>query len=356
MTKGRLALLLAALWLVQPAWASAAAAEPVFADVAATLETENVDIDPDDPAIWINRADPARSLVIGTDKDVGLVVFDLEGRIVQRLDDGRLNNVDIRQDVMLDGETLTLVAASRRNDDTIALYTVDADGVLSKATPFAFPGAPRKIEDDIYGIGFYHDPAAGRLYVIASFKTGEIMQWQVTRAGPDLALTFARELAVPTQPEGVVADDELGFIYVGEEDGGLWRFAAAPDAAPDGYMVDKVGSQCLPEDDLEGLAIVKNENNTGYILVSAQGVNRYVLYARQPDADGNQPCYGSFRIVTGPTDPVSETDGLDVTTMPLGDAFPQGLMVVQDDRNEGFNRNFKFVSWADVMTAMKLPH
>lgn len=345
-------LLVAALCLVQPAWAQAA---PVFATVTATLETENVDIDPDDPAIWINRADPAQSRVIGTDKDVGLVVFDLDGKIVQRLPDGRLNNVDIRQDVMLGGESLTLVTASRRNDDTIVFYTVDATGTLTQASPFSFPGAPRKIEDDIYGIGLYHDGAAARLFVIASYKTGEIMQWEVTHADGKLTLTFARELSVPTQPEGVVADDELGFIYVGEEDGGLWRFAAAPDADPAGHLVDAVGSACLPEDDLEGLAIVKTANNGGYVLASAQGVNRYVLYARQPDADGNQPCYGAFDIGTGATDPASETDGLDVTTAALSDAFPAGLMVVQDDRNEGFTRNFKFVSWANVIAAMELP-
>src|SRR5688572_32114829 len=41
--------------------------------------------DTDDPAIWINPADPAKSLVIGTDKDSdgALYVYDLAGRIVK---------------------------------------------------------------------------------------------------------------------------------------------------------------------------------------------------------------------------------------------------------------------------------
>jgi 3-phytase len=351
----RSGLLVAVLCLVHPGSAFAQSA-PLFATVSAALETENVDIDPDDPAIWVNPADPAQSRVIGTDKDVGLVVFDLDGKIVQRLPDGRLNNVDIRQDVTLGGETLTLVTASRRNDDTIVFYTVDPTGTLVQASPFSFPGAPRAVEDDIYGIGLYHDAAVSRLFVIASFKTGEIMQWEVTRTDGKLALNFVRELSVPTQPEGVVADDELGLIYVGEEDGGLWRFAASPDAHATGHLVDAVGSACLPEDDLEGLAIVKTAGNGGYVLASAQGVNRYALYARHPGADGRQPCYGSFAIASGETDPVSETDGLDVTTMPLSGRFPAGLMVVQDDRNEGFSRNFKFISWADVIEAMNLPN
>jgi 3-phytase len=43
--------------------------------------TEPVRHDTDDPAIWINPADPAASLVLGTDKDAdgALYVFDLNG-------------------------------------------------------------------------------------------------------------------------------------------------------------------------------------------------------------------------------------------------------------------------------------
>ena len=79
------------------------AAEPKSGTVTAVLETEKVDEDPDDPAIWVNSEDPAKSRVLGTDKDYGLLVFDLEGRILQRFPDGRLNNVDVRTGVNLDG-------------------------------------------------------------------------------------------------------------------------------------------------------------------------------------------------------------------------------------------------------------
>jgi hypothetical protein len=37
----------------------------------------------DDPAIWVNRRDPSKSLVLGTLKDAGLQVYDLAGRVVQ---------------------------------------------------------------------------------------------------------------------------------------------------------------------------------------------------------------------------------------------------------------------------------
>lgn len=331
---------------------TAAAQEPPVVSVTAVRETEKVDVDPDDPAIWVNPADPARSRVIGTDKDFGLVVFDLEGKTLQKFPDGRLNNVDLRS-VTLDGEDVTLVAASKREDNTIVFYTVAADGTLAHAPTFAFPGAPDEIEDDIYGIGFYKD-AAGAVSVVASFKTGDVVQWAIGGTPAAMTLTFARRWMIPSQPEGVVADDQLGYLYVGEEDGGIWRFDAAPTGSTEGTLVDKVGSACLPRDDVEGMGVLATGPDSGWLVVSAQGVNRYALYPRKPDADGKQACVGSFGIVTGPTDPVGETDGLEVTSVPLGPDFPDGLMVVQDDRNEGFSRNFKYVSWADVAAALAL--
>jgi 3-phytase (myo-inositol-hexaphosphate 3-phosphohydrolase) len=335
--------------------APAGAQAPVFATITAVAESEAVEADPDDPAIWVNADDPAQSRIIGTDKQVGLVVFDLAGTAVQRLSDGRLNNIDLRQHVSLGGEELTLAAATRRDDDTIVFYTIDAEGTLAPAEPFAFPGAPREIGDDIYGLGLYHDARSGRLYVVVNFKTGDVFQWEVTSTDDRLALELRREWSVPSQPEGIVADDALGSIYVGEEDGGIWRFPADPEAEPIGTMIDAVGSACLPVDDVEGMAVGPSGGpEDGYLVVSAQGVNRYVLYPRRPDAEGRQPCLGGVEVGTGPTDPVSETDGLDVATGVVTQEFPRGVMVVQDDRNEGFSRNFKFVSWADVLEALGL--
>jgi len=37
------------------------------------------------------------------------------------------------------------------------------------------------------------------------------------------------------------------------------------------------------------------------------------------------------------------TDGLDVTTTPLGPRFPEGILVVEDDHNDGHRQNFKLV-------------
>ena len=44
-----------------------------------------------------------------------------------------------------------------------------------------------------------------------------------------------------------------------------------------------------------------------------------------------------------------DTDGIDVTTAGLGPAFPGGLFVAQDGKNEGSNQNLKLVPWQSIV-------
>ena len=50
----------------------------------------------DDPAIWVDPRDRTRGVILGTDKQAGLYVYDLAGRQRQYLAGGRPNNVDLR--------------------------------------------------------------------------------------------------------------------------------------------------------------------------------------------------------------------------------------------------------------------
>ena len=58
-------------------------------------------------------------------------------------------------------------------------------------------------------------------------------------------------------------------------------------------------------------------------------------------------------------DGVEGTDGLDVTSTPLGPEYPAGLLVVMDGENTDpdgstANQNFKLVSWQAVADALQL--
>jgi hypothetical protein len=66
----------------------------------------------------------------------------------------------------------------------------------------------------------------------------------------------------------------------------------------------------------------------------------------------------SFRIVDNPAlniDGVTNTDGIDVTNVSLGSAFPFGMFVVQDGTNPGANQNFKFIPWERIAKRITPP-
>ncbi len=105
--------------------------------------------------------------------------------------------------------------------------------------------------------------------------------------------------------------------------------------------------------DIEGVEIWAGPDGRGFIVLSNQGADNYAVYRRE----GDNAYVGSFHIVADPDrgiDGVSETDGLDVVSAPLGAKFPDGLLVVQDGRNLSprERQNYKFVSWRDIAAAL----
>lgn len=333
--------------------ASPVAAEVVGMPVTATAETVGIDGDVDDPAIWVHPSDPARSLILGTDKTRGLHVFALDGSEVAFFEDGEVNNVDIRP-VTRNGETRWLAAATERINEDVVFWWIDAAGAMTRAEPFAHAAAPADATlDDIYGFAMGRDPATGAIYALVNWKSGHVQQFEVSVADDwTLSLAEVRRFAVETQPEGIVMDDAAGHIYLGEEDVAIWRFPADPAAEAVATEIDRIGGDCLPVDDVEGLAIYDGPDGR-WLVASAQGIHRYAFYPL--DGAAAPPCARLLEIRAGEEiDGVTETDGLDVVSAPLGPDFPEGMLVVMDDQNAGFTTNFKMVSWADIRAALRL--
>jgi len=313
-------------------------------NVTATVETEPVpsnDDAADDPCIWIHPTDPSLSTIIGTHKKdgAGLIVYDLDGNELQKVMDGRMNNVDIRYNFPLDGEMVALVVSTNRDLNTLSIYKIDPEtryliSVSARELPVG-------LDDGVYGICMYKNPTTDKYYAFPNDKTGKIEQWELFDNGDGLVDgTLVRTLNVDTQPEGCVADDIQGILYVGEEDHALWRFNAEADAPTNKTLVDSVGTHIYP--DLEGLSMYYIDEKTGYLLASSQGNNTYIIYERQIP----NKYVGTFNIIDGEfTDGVKETDGIDVTNFNLGPNFPQGMFIVQDGFNANANQNFKCVPW-----------
>jgi len=294
----------------------------------------------DDPAIWINTAVPEKSLILGTDKKSGLAVYNLKGELKQFLASGRLNNVDLRQDLDISAEKVSIVAASNRDFNSISLYKMDKDGVLIQQ-----PDIKTTLKE-VYGLCMYHAGKSNRTYVYINDKDGSYQQYELLMNSGHINGKLVREFKLADQPEGCVANDATGELFVGVEDAGIWKLAADPQQSSDLTQVDLIGDRL--KDDVEGLALYQNGDKS-YLLVSSQGDDSYAIYS----AVAPYQYLGSFQIKSNVQlgiDGASETDGLEVTSANLGGDFSHGLLVVQDGHNvmPVEPQNFKLVSFKDI--------
>jgi 3-phytase len=328
--------------VVTPAALAAAALETVMA----TVETDPVPNGgdaADDPAIWVNPNDPAQSVIIGTDKRGGLAVYELSGKQIQYLPDGQMDNVDLRDGFKLDGQTVAIVTASNRKDNSIAIYKINPQSRTLENV------AARKIKHGltVYGMCMYRSAKTGKIFYFGTSKSGEVEQWELFEINGKVDAKKARNFKLGSVVEGCVADDELGHFYVSEEAVGIWKFGAEPETGSDHTQVAKVGDGHLFAD-VEGLAIAYGKDGAGYLIASSQGNHSYVVYRRE----GNNEFVKKFRVSAGEgVDGCEETDGIDVTTANLGPSFPHGVFVVQDGFNDKGNQNFKLVP---LQTIVKL--
>jgi 3-phytase len=327
--------------------------------VKPSVETEPVDDygdAADDPAIWVHPTDPSRSLIIGAQKKRGLYVYDLSGKTLQVLPDGRMNNVDLRSGFKLGTSSVAIVAASNRTTRTLALYKVDT--ATRRLVDVALNPIPTGFRDP-YGLCLYRSAKTGDFYAFMNdSETGAYKQWRLRAQGDKVVAEVVREFTVGTQAEGCAADDETGALYVAEEDIGLWRYEAEPDGADRRVSLDTTTDKGNLDADVEGIAIYYGERGTGYVLVSNQGSDNYAVYRRE----GRNEFLGFFAVGADPAagiDGASETDGLDVTSTPLGPGFPHGVFVAQDGRNitPDERQNFKLVPWERIANVLseKLP-
>jgi len=324
------------------------ATTPIIGDPAvsvfATAETAPVgtanDDAADDPAIWRNPVDPAKSLIVGTDKKAGLHVYDLEGRDLAFLGGGLYNNVDLVE--LADGRVI--VAASDRTDPATAhLLIATLDTASAKLTRIARIEVG---EGEGYGVCMGAPAADGTVDIFSAPKEGVIYRTQVRLAADGSGATGSTSVltTVPSQPEGCVVDPRTNTLYIGEEAAGIW---AIDMRSGDKELVATVDNKMLVAD-VEGLALAPEGTDGGYLVASSQGDNAYAVYK----LPGMEPL-GRFRIAQGTLGATEETDGIGLRTGSFGPDYPAGLFVAQDGINPPSAQNFKLVSWASILEALE---
>ncbi|AQR75945.1 phytase [Sphingomonas sp. LM7] len=297
----------------------------------------------DDPAIWTRVGGFAfggkaqDGIILGTDKKAGLYVFGLDGQSLQFLPEGLLNNVDLRS-----AGPGFVAGASDRGRMGVALYRFAGEGQLR---PAGFVKS-----DVVEPYGFCMGRIDGALIAVLIAKDGQVREYTLAETASGITGTERRRYAVGSQSEGCTVDDASATLYIGEEMKGVWRYPLRA-AAGTRTLVAGVGDGRLVAD-VEGTTLIRDGGRT-LLLVSSQGDSAFAVWDVS-GAAGAERYVGRFRVAAaGGVDAVSGTDGLDAWTGPIG-PYGEGLVVVQDDVNEGGAQNFKLVDWARVRAALGL--
>ena len=292
----------------------------------------------DDPAIWRNPANPAASLIVGTDKKGGLYVYDLKGAQKSFLAAPGLNNVDL---IDISGGRVLVIASDRSDLTTVNLFMALLDTATGKLAP---AGKIAVGPGEGYGICMVKPAGQAGIIAFSAPKGGTIYRTVIKEAAGVFTGTTTTLAQVPTQTEGCIADPRSGTLYIGEEDAGIWAIDMTTGAK---RMVAAIDNKLLVAD-VEGLAIAPEGKDGGYLVASSQGDNAYAVF-RLPDVTP----VGRFRIAQGAFGSVEETDGIELDNRDFGPDFPKGIFIAQDGVNAPSAQNFKYVRWDEVLAALE---
>lgn len=298
--------------------------------------TEKVRYDTDDPAIWINPQDASKSLILGTDKETkgGLFAYDLTGKIVNKVPNlKRPNNVDLRYGFSLNGKKIDVAAVTERETNMVRLYQLPD---LKEVGAFSvFDGEQLR---DPMGISMYKNPETNEMYAIVGRKTGPsgsyLWQYKLIEKNGKITGEVVRKFGNFSglkEIESIAVDDALGYVYYSDERFAVHQYYADPAKGDQELLLFGKGDF---KSDLEGISIYPTSEKTGYILVSNQQADTFNVYLRENPAQG--------RIAEIPVSTL-ESDGSEVTAVPLGERFPKGIFVAMSN-----GKVFHIYDWRDI--------
>lgn len=325
----------------------------VFPDaITPDVITEKTPHDTDDPAIWIHPEDPSKSLIIGTDKEVGggLYVYNLDGKIVNKFPDmARPNNVDVAYGLILNGKKTDIAVTTERKTHKIRIFSLPDLKPIDNGGIDIFVGEKGEDERDGMGIALYTktiDSLNTEIHAIVGRKSGPsgtyLWQYKLSDDGTgnvkgEVLRKFG-SYSGKKEIEAIAVDNELGFVYYSDETVGVKKYYADPEKGDEELALF---AQKDAKRDHEGIAIYKKDAQTGYILVSNQQRNTFLVYERE----GHNGNPNEHKLIAEIPVSTVECDGADVSSINFGTKFPNGIFVAMSN-----GMVFHIYDWNKIQT------
>lgn len=293
------------------------------------LATDPVAHDADDAAVWVHPSRPERSLILGTNKQDGkggaLVVFGLNGR-TQRTIAGidRPNNVDVEYGFKLNNRNVDLAVVTERGKRRLRIFAISANGTLADVSGntnvFVGEAGP---QSEPMGISMYRDAKTGQIDAIVSRKfgpqTGYLGRFRLVANQGRVDVADVGRLGAFSgegEIESIIVDDAAKTVYYSDENAGL-RSVRMDGSSP------RLFGKAIFKGDREGLAMLD-----GHLMATDQlERNSRLLAFNQHSTD--EP----VAIFTTGAD---STDGIEICPRPLGNRFPNGILVAMNSKDKNF--------------------
>ncbi len=300
------------------------------------VETSSVRGDADECEFWIDFNNPKRSVLIGNDKEKPgrIHVWDMNGsEIFKTPPIDRPTGMDVRYNIPLGKRRVDVVLTAVRGNNSLRLY--EFENKSRRLIDRTISGDIRTDLDSVYGACLYKRPSGGELFAFVSNKNGRsIRQYHIFDNGlGKFDGRLVRKLGATERfrrVEGMVADDELGYLYAADEREAIYKYYADPSKTH--RLILKFATDDGIYKDREGLALYLQPDGKGYLVVSVQGKSAFNIYERSGD--------NAFVKQVKPKG-VYYTDGIAVTSQPIMPKFPKGVMAAHNDTNT----NFVLYSW-----------
>lgn len=310
--------------------------------------TDTTPNDTDDPAIWIDKSNPEKSLILGTDKGDstgGIFVFDLKGKLIPSLclqNLSRPNNIDVEYGFLFNGKTIDIAVFTERGKNKIRVVAIPEFKFIDNGGIEVFANEVDSLRQPM-GIGLYKDKN-NDIYAFVSRKNGPkigyIHQYLLVSKDSFVVAKFIRqfgEFSGNKEIEAIVVDDELGYVYYSDEGVGVRKYYA--DANKGNQQLAMFATTGISQDH-EGLSIYTLPKGKGFIILSDQQANKFHIYSRK-GSWFNPHDHKLLKIVKAKTD---ESDGSEITSVPLNADFPKGIFVAMST-----DKTFHFYRAEDII-------
>ena len=304
-----------------------------------------------DVALSVASDDDGVSLLITAYGNAGLITYGTDGQPIEsELADGPTWAVAVRDGFPLDGVNRTLAVTANSNFNGLAAYVVDdrADDKLTRLGFGFVTGA------QFSSVALYRSPRTGAFHVFAATDAGTINQYTLDGGDGGVGATLVRTLSVTRGVNGLAVDDEASALFVIERGTAIWRYGAEPDDTTERVQVVELGGTAPLSANVNRLGLYRAGAANGYLMAADTTEGTFAVIDRR-----SLSFVGTFRLVAtdGGIDGITANGarGLAVTSLPVGEAFPQGLFVGVDSDNGDGVGNLKLAPWPAVADAFAPP-